>query len=183
MGSFLRVALLLTTAAVASMVSNGGPADSAGGAGTITVSSSAIHGQQGKVLVVVINDPGGASGSLCANIDSNAFVLAPAVLTQLPGGGGPCGGQTAEASFPQGSYQLAAGVYVGGSQTPEKRVQVTVDVSGDSQVELDGAALSAALSGDVDCNGSVTISDAQKIARVLIGLTITQAPGCPEIGT
>jgi hypothetical protein len=183
MGSFLRVALLLTAAAVVSVLSNAGAADSAGGAGTITVSSTAIHRQQGKVLVVVINDPGGASGRLCANIDSNAFVLAPAVLTQFPNGGSPCGDQTSEAVFPEGSYQLTAGVYVGGSQTPEKQVQVTVDVSGDSQVELDGAALSGALFGDVDCNGRVTIGDAQKIARVVIGLTIIQALGCPEIGT
>lgn len=37
--------------------------------------------------------------------------------------------------------------------------------------------------GDVDCDGSVRIGDAQKIARRLIGLTISKAAGCPEIGS
>ncbi|MDO8614306.1 MAG: thrombospondin type 3 repeat-containing protein [Dehalococcoidia bacterium] len=35
--------------------------------------------------------------------------------------------------------------------------------------------------GDVDCSGSVTIGDAQKIARALIDLAITQAAGCTAI--
>jgi hypothetical protein len=37
--------------------------------------------------------------------------------------------------------------------------------------------------GDVDCSGSVTIGDAQKIARFLIGLAISQGPDCPLLGT
>jgi pimeloyl-ACP methyl ester carboxylesterase len=37
--------------------------------------------------------------------------------------------------------------------------------------------------GDIDCNGSLTIGDAQKIARFLIGLAITQGPDCPLLGT
>jgi hypothetical protein len=35
--------------------------------------------------------------------------------------------------------------------------------------------------GDVDCNGSVTIGDAQKLGRSLIGLVITQTPPCPAV--
>ncbi|MDO8615094.1 MAG: hypothetical protein Q7T33_05095 [Dehalococcoidia bacterium] len=36
--------------------------------------------------------------------------------------------------------------------------------------------------GDLDCGGSLGIGDAQKLARSLIGLAVTQGEGCPEIG-
>ncbi len=35
--------------------------------------------------------------------------------------------------------------------------------------------------GDVDCGGEVTIGDAQKLSRALIGLPINQQPDCPNI--
>ena len=38
------------------------------------------------------------------------------------------------------------------------------------------------LFGDVDCNHGLTIGDAQKIARSLVGLAVTQEPGCATIG-
>lgn len=51
-----------------------------------------------------------------------------------------------------------------------------------SPTDAGGSAGSGAAWGDVDCGGSVTIGDAQKIARWLIGLPVGQGPGCPEIG-
>ncbi len=36
--------------------------------------------------------------------------------------------------------------------------------------------------GDFDCSGGVTIGDAQKIARSLIGLSVSQGPDCPQPG-
>jgi CSLREA domain-containing protein len=36
--------------------------------------------------------------------------------------------------------------------------------------------------GDFDCNGSLGIGDAQKIARHLIGLSVSQGPDCPQPG-
>ena len=36
--------------------------------------------------------------------------------------------------------------------------------------------------GDGDCNGEVRIADAQKTARTLIGLPVTQSEPCPDIG-
>ncbi|MDO8614531.1 MAG: hypothetical protein Q7T33_02190 [Dehalococcoidia bacterium] len=36
--------------------------------------------------------------------------------------------------------------------------------------------------GDIDCLNGITIGDAQKIARDLIDLAITQAEGCPRVG-
>ncbi|MDO8615748.1 MAG: thrombospondin type 3 repeat-containing protein [Dehalococcoidia bacterium] len=37
--------------------------------------------------------------------------------------------------------------------------------------------------GDVECNGGLSIGDAQKIARKLISLAVSQEPGCAEIGS
>ena len=37
--------------------------------------------------------------------------------------------------------------------------------------------------GDGDCNGAVGIGDAQKTARTLIDLSVTQTEPCPDIGT
>jgi hypothetical protein len=37
--------------------------------------------------------------------------------------------------------------------------------------------------GDIDCDAKVSIGDAQKVARNLISLPITQAPSCSAIGT
>ena len=39
------------------------------------------------------------------------------------------------------------------------------------------------LSADVDCDGDVDIGDAQKTARSLINLDVSQEPGCPAIGS
>jgi len=36
--------------------------------------------------------------------------------------------------------------------------------------------------GDIDCSGGVAIGDAQKVARSLIGVAITQTPPCPAVG-
>jgi CSLREA domain-containing protein len=36
--------------------------------------------------------------------------------------------------------------------------------------------------GDVDCSTSLSIGDAQKTARSLIGLSVTQTPPCPHVG-
>ena len=37
--------------------------------------------------------------------------------------------------------------------------------------------------GDLDCGGTVAIADAQKTARALIDLSVTQTEPCPDIGT
>jgi parallel beta-helix repeat protein len=37
--------------------------------------------------------------------------------------------------------------------------------------------------GDVDCDDAVVIGDALKIARYLLGLSVSQEEGCPEIGS
>ena len=39
------------------------------------------------------------------------------------------------------------------------------------------------LQGDVDCNGSANSVDALKLLRFVAGLSVSQQPGCPPIGT
>ncbi len=46
-------------------------------------------------------------------------------------------------------------------------------------VSVDGAVRTW---GDVDCSGAITIGDAQKVARSLVGLPVTQEDGCEPIG-
>ncbi|MDO8615938.1 MAG: hypothetical protein Q7T33_09435 [Dehalococcoidia bacterium] len=47
---------------------------------------------------------------------------------------------------------------------------------------LGDARAGVLLSGDVDCSGGVSIADAQKLSRSLVGLAVTQTPPCPGIG-
>lgn len=44
-----------------------------------------------------------------------------------------------------------------------------------------GSATATVAWGDIDCSGTVTIGDAQKIARNLIDLPITQSDSCPAL--
>lgn len=45
------------------------------------------------------------------------------------------------------------------------------------------SSLHTRLWADVDCSGSVTIGDSQKISRLLIGLSNSQLPDCPAINS
>lgn len=45
-----------------------------------------------------------------------------------------------------------------------------------------GAAAEAPKFGDIDCNGIVNIGDAQKLARSLVNLSVSQTEPCPGIG-
>ena len=58
-------------------------------------------------------------------------------------------------------------------------VQVTVSISGTPAPTLPAGAR---IWGDADCGGTPTIGDSQKTARALIGLAVSQEPGCPGIG-
>jgi dipeptidyl aminopeptidase/acylaminoacyl peptidase len=52
--------------------------------------------------------------------------------------------------------------------------------AGESVVKV---ALFSGVWGDIDCSGTVSIGDAQKTARSLIGLSVSQGPSCPQIGS
>jgi len=114
------------------------------GPGTITLTSTAIEGQSGKILLVFATAEGGQErlARLCRSIDSDSFELSGGTLTDVPSGDDPCGGDTPATTFDEGTYQVTAGVYVGGQQEPEKQATVTVTVAGDVTAELDGGSLS-----------------------------------------
>jgi|GEM_PF-3191786 len=116
-------------------------ADTAPSVHRINVSSTAITGRQGKVLVV--SGPNGGS-RLCVPIGSDPFVLPAMALTEMPGDGNPCGAATAEARFTDGDHVVQASVFAPGSQSPEASTSATAVVAGAAvTVELDGAALSS----------------------------------------
>jgi hypothetical protein len=106
----------------------------------------------------------------CVFLDSDSYSLAPTVLTDEPGEGGPCHDPTPETVLPAGTYTVSAGIYTPGSQTPEKQVQAEVVVDGDVAVVLAGSALSAGLLGDVDCSQQVDSIDALYALRFVAHL-------------
>lgn len=114
----------------------------AGDPGKILVTSSAITGQQGRLLIVVAQ---GNAGSVCAMIDSDPWTLTEAVaMTELPGGdSGPCGEHTPVVTFPAGDNVVTASIYVPGETQARATAQVLVTVDGDVTAAVDGSALSA----------------------------------------
>ena len=114
------------------------------GPGTITLTSTAIRGQAGKILLVLAQSEGRSQmmSRACIPIASDNFILPETRLFNLPAGGNPCADSPGITTFPEGRYLLNVGVYVGGSQTADKQFSKNVDVAGNVKVELDGAALS-----------------------------------------
>ncbi len=183
MRSIFPIAAAAALAALLMWTLGGTPAGGSGGVpGTVTVSSTEISGQSGKLLIVFVDSPGGAAGRLCVPITSDPFVLPPTVLTEIPGDENPCGDPTDTVVFPAGDYTLTAGIYVGGSETPEAQAQVPIAVNGNVGLQLDIAALSALPFGDMNCDGIVDGLDALAILRFTGDLPMDQITGCPEIG-
>jgi hypothetical protein len=114
----------------------------ASGPGTITLTSTAISGQDGKVLLVFATSGSERLARACVPITSDSFEVSSVVMSDVPEGDDPCGGETPETTFEEGDYTLTAGVYVGGEQTPDAETTLSVSVAGDTTAEIDGAALS-----------------------------------------
>ena len=114
------------------------------GPGTITVGSTVIHGQSGRVLLVFVAPQGPASpaGRACIMIGSDSFTAPTTTMTEPTSGSDPCGGNTPAAVFPEGSYTVTAGIYAPPASTPDKTVTVSAQVRGNVAVVLDGASLS-----------------------------------------
>jgi len=116
---------------------------SASGPGSVTVASSVIRGQNGRVLLVFATQEGrGPLARACIRITSDSFSVSAGEMTEMPAGNDPCGESNQVTTFPEGKYTITAGVYAPPGQTPEKQVTQTVEVKGDIQVVLDGNALS-----------------------------------------
>lgn len=113
---------------------------------TITVKSSPIVGQQGKVLLVSASaTAGGQVANACIRITSDRFTVPATVMTAaVAGSSDPCSGPQTPATLAAGSYQVSAGIYAPPGRTPEKEFTARVDSTGKAPVELsiDGATLS-----------------------------------------
>jgi hypothetical protein len=114
-------------------------------AGTITVTSSPITGQSGKILLILATAAsGGPVARACVSIDSDRFSVPSTVMTDQPADDNPCGSPTAETIFSPGAYTVSAGIYQPPAQQPEKESTQTAQVTAGAplQIALDGAALS-----------------------------------------
>ncbi len=137
---------------------------------SVSVTTSAITGQEGKTLLIFAQPEGGGETAVaCVPIDS-AFFEPPALQMQEMPQGNPCAGGTSAASFAAGDTVLTAGVYVPGSQTPDRQVIATVEVQSDRTWELDGVMLSADTVGDADCDRDADALDALQVLRNVAGL-------------
>lgn len=114
--------------------------------GAILVSSSAITGHEGHILLVF--GPGTES-EICAAIDSDPWTLPEEPLTDRGVDADPCSGDTGNTVFGPGEHAVTASIFDPGSQTPLASTAALAQVvDGDVQIELDGGALSGAAEGD-----------------------------------
>lgn len=121
------------------------PAAAREGPATITVTSSAIAGQQGKMLLVsVASAAGGQIAGACIPITTDPFTVPATALSQVPEGSNPCSGGSPQATLAAGSYDVTAGVYAPPAQTPDRQVTTRVESTGAAPVAvtIDGGALS-----------------------------------------
>lgn len=115
----------------------------ASGPGTLTLTSSALRGQNDRVLLVFVTQEGrGPLARACIRVTSNAFTVGATEMTDVPAGNDPCSGSSPSTRLPEGRYTITAGIYAPPAQAPDKQVTVTVEVKGNVQVALDGNALS-----------------------------------------
>lgn len=112
--------------------------------GTVTLTSTTINNQAGKVLVVTAQQEGQSTqaGRACVAIDSNAFIVPATLMAEMTASGNPCDDPRTTKTFAAARYNLTAGIFTPGSQTAERSATQSVQVAGNMSVSLDGAALS-----------------------------------------
>lgn len=162
-------ALILT--ALAGLSESVRPTQAAGF--SVTVSTSAITGQKGKILLFSAEPSGGGSAKVaCTPIDAEVFTPSFLPLKEMPQSGNPCEDGSPDAFIVPGMMQITAGIYVGGSQDAEKQVATTVDVQDESSWKLDGVALTADTAGDSGCDHETDAVDALHVLRNVAGIGI-----------
>ncbi len=118
-----------------SMADAGAMPDAAVATGTVTVRASGITGATGKVVLVFVTGPGmgGLRGAVCEPVtaDPMAFVA----VAKTPGATNPCE-LGAEVVYPDGTYDVTAGIYTPGMMTAERCATTTVVVAGTGDVTL-----------------------------------------------
>jgi len=114
-------------------------------AATVSVSSTAITGHAGQMLLVFVTSAqGGQAGVACVPITGDPFAMARTILAEVPAGNNPCDGGDTVAFLADGAYTLTAGVYEPGQQQPIQEMTIEFESTGGTTTfELAGAQLSA----------------------------------------
>jgi F0F1-type ATP synthase membrane subunit c/vacuolar-type H+-ATPase subunit K len=114
------------------------------GPGNITINASAISNQSGKFLIVVATAEAGGPplGRVCIPITSNSFTVPGVRMVEVAASGNPCDAANVTKVFPVGRYALTAGVFLSASQSAQKSTTVSVEVAGNVNAQINGAALS-----------------------------------------
>jgi hypothetical protein len=136
----------------------------------VYVTTTNITGQEGKVLVFSAQPEAGEMKVACAQIDAAVFDTPNLLLKEAGQGANPCDTGLPDAFILPGQMTITAGVYVGGSQTPERQVSTTVNVQDESTWQLDGVALTADTAGDSDCDRETDSVDALQVLRNVAGI-------------
>jgi hypothetical protein len=173
---------LLSLAFVGLLIVLLGSAPAADAAGfPVSIGATTITGQDGKILLIFAQPEGGGQTAVSCTQITGPFFQPPEVqLKEMPQSGNPCEPGSPDAFILPGMTVITAGVYVGGSQTPDKQLTTTVDIQDVSIYVLDGLALSADTAGDSDCDRGTDSVDALHVLRNVAGLG--PAPSCLAAG-
>lgn len=108
----------------------------AGTSGTLTVEANGVTGASGKIVLAFVTSAGGGAslGGVCAPVTSDPGDVSAIVKTPVAGSD-PCT-LGANVIFPNGSYNVTAGIYTPGMMMPERCATVTANVVGDTTVTL-----------------------------------------------
>ena len=164
-----RMFLVALALGVLSILTSGPLASEAAGF-PVSVTTSAITGQNGKMLLFFAEPQAGGTKVACIPINADVFDPPQTLLKEMPQANNPCESGTPDAFIVPGDLTITAGVYVGGSQTPEKQVTATVDVQDASNWRLNGVALTADTAGDSDCDRETDSVDALHVLRHVAGI-------------
>jgi len=130
--------VMISTVVFAACSSGGASADAHGsGPGTVSVALAGMEGVQGKILLTTLTStvaPTAQVAGLCIPITSSPFSMAEVMKARKTGVDNPCDLEATAKVVDPGTYQLTLGVYVGGSQTPERCSSMAVIVEGDIHV-------------------------------------------------
>jgi hypothetical protein len=114
--------------------------------GLILVSSTAITGHAGHILVIFGPENGSET---CATIDSDPWVMREATLGDRAADSDPCSATGEGTVFEPGQHAVTAAIFDPGKPAPIVSTGALMEVvDGDAHLQLDGSRLSGIGSGD-----------------------------------
>jgi hypothetical protein len=103
--------------------------------GKLTFESGSLAGVAGKVVVVFVLEGNTRIAGACLQIAADPDTVSGVALAPDDPMGNPCL-LGAEATIPAGTYDVSAGIYVGGETVPEQCSETSVVIDGDTTVLL-----------------------------------------------